>query len=80
MTNAPDAEATDAEMLAAAALHELSTGAEALLVIAKALETEGIARNAAVLVRLAALQLTTSAARMLRAAERSRVIAECREG
>ena len=84
MTNT-DADPTDADLAdadpAVAAVHELSSTAEVLLVIARAIEdrasgTAGMARDAAVLVKLGVLQLTTSAGRLIRKAERSRVVAE----
>ena len=70
-------------------IHELIDDAEALLVLAAALEGEGSAlptnlrakkrREIAALVKSAALRITLVAANMVRAAERLRTAAEFRQ-
>ena len=80
----------DAEALIEAAIHDLASGAEALLVIATTIEaratrTSGKAPrqqliDMALLVKLAVRQLTTSAAAMIRSAERLRLLVERESG
>ena len=77
---------TDTQDLLETVLHDLATDAEALLIIAKALEdrASGIPINTepqrlletAALVKSAALQIGLSAANIVGAAERLRLVAE----
>ena len=79
-----------ADALIEGARKELSSSAEALLVLATAIEdrasrtprevSQQQLRDVAILVRLAVLRLTTSAAGMIRSAERLRVVAERERG
>jgi hypothetical protein len=82
-------ELEDPSFLVGAVLHELASDAEALLLIASALEDRatGISstahpqqlREAAALVKSAALQVALGAANMVGAAERLRFVAELAE-